>query len=171
MNKVRTRRQNTSKNRKKRNTRNNRNTRNTRKRKVSIKRRRVKSKRRVSSLKGGAFCGSRPGGSRPGDSRRGRPRRAARQGFVEMSDNDKQKTLAEVERKIQEGTDSYMKGWTHTKDDYAAFIGWLKDNEQAVLDNYDCMIHDEISKKFAEKREWAEYMRQEAIDQAAASLR
>ena len=57
MNKVRTRRQNTSKNRKKRNTRNNRNTRNTRntrKRKVSTKR------RRASSLKGGAFCSARP---------------------------------------------------------------------------------------------------------------
>tara|TARA_B110000971_G_scaffold182478_1_gene189603 strand:+ start:366 stop:875 length:510 start_codon:yes stop_codon:yes gene_type:complete len=60
MNKVRTRRRNTSKNRKKRNTRNNRNTRNTRKRKVSTKRRRVKSKRRASSLKGGAFCSARP---------------------------------------------------------------------------------------------------------------
>ena len=61
MNKVRTRRRNTSKNRKKRNTRNNRNTRNTRKRKVSTKRRRVKSKRRASSFKGGsAFCSARP---------------------------------------------------------------------------------------------------------------
>ena len=165
MNKVRTRRQNTSKNRKKRNTRNNRNTRNTRKRKVSIKRRRVKSKRRVSSLKGGAFCGSRPGGSR------GRTARPKRQGFVEMSDNDKQKTLAEVERKIQEGTDSYMEGWTHTKDDYAAFIGWLKDNEQAVLDNYDCLIHDEIIKKFAEKREWAKIKLKQEINRAAPSLR
>ena len=165
MNKVRTRRQNTSKNRKKRNTRNNRNTRNTRKRKVSIKRRRVKSKRRVSSLKGGAFCGSRPGGSR------GRPKLAAFQGFVEMSDNDKQKTLAEVERKIQEGTDSYMEGWTHTKDDYAAFIRWLEDNEQKVLDNYDYLIHDEIIKKFAEKREWAGFKLKKEINRAAPSLR
>jgi len=158
MNKVRTRRRNISKNKNKRNTRNNR------KRKVSIKKRRVKSKRRISSLKGGMFkCGSRPG----------EIARPKGQGFMELGAKDKKQDLAEVKRKIKAANERSINTGvfrTNTKQNYANFIKWLDDNEPIELAKYDVQLSDEISKMFAEKKEWAEYKLQQAIDQGGLSL-